>query len=231
VPRVRRLVEQIKADAWIVNAGSNEVLEWFSQQAPPVFAFFGRMEGLPIAGVKPDKAEAYATVIRRLVEFGHRRIVLLCRTERRLPEPGRSERAYLDTLEALGIEPGKYNLPDWEDTAEGFQAILTSLFQITPPTAVIASEAFLFTVTQQFLSHRGIRVPEDVSLICTDNDPTFAWCEPSIAHITWDSRPVVRRVVRWADNISRGQEDLRQTLTKAEFVAGGTMGPALMCPE
>ena len=69
-------------------------------------------------------------------------------------------------------------------------------------------------------------MPEDVSLICTDSDPNFAWCEPSIAHIRWDYLPVVRRIVRWAANVSIGKTDLRQTSTKAEFVEGGTIGPA-----
>jgi DNA-binding LacI/PurR family transcriptional regulator len=222
--RVRRMVEQTDADAWIVGAGSQEILTWFSQQDVPVFAFFGRMEGLPIAGVKPNHPPAMAAAVRRLSEFGHRRIVHLGRTERRLPAPGRAEQRFLDELEAQGIQPGKYNLPDWDDSPEGFQAILESLFQVTPPTALIVSEAFLYAATQQFLSQRGIRVPGDVSLICADYDPTFAWCQPTVAHIDWDSRPVIRRIVRWAANVSRGKEDLRQTLTKADFVDGGTVG-------
>ncbi len=40
----------------------------------------------------------------------------------------------------------------------------------------------------------------------------------------WDSGPVLRRVVRWVANMGRGKEDRRQTLTKAEFVEGGTIG-------
>ena len=36
---------------------------------------------------------------------------------------------------------------------------------------------------------------------------------------------MVRRIVRWAANVSRGKHDLRQTLTPAEFVPGGTIGP------
>ena len=38
-------------------------------------------------------------------------------------------------------------------------------------------------------------------------------------------RPVVRRVVRWVNNVARGKNDRRQTLTKAEFVEGGAIGP------
>ena len=33
--------------------------------------------------------------------------------------------------------------------------------------------------------------------------------------------------MRWAKNVSLGREDLRQTLTPAEFVEGGMIGPAI----
>lgn len=77
----------------------------------------------------------------------------------------------------------------------------------------------------QFCITRRIRVPEDLSLICTDDDIVFSWCHRSIAHITWDRPPVVRRVVQWADNVSRGKTDLRQTFNAARFAAGGMIGP------
>lgn len=40
--RVSRLVAKTKADAWVVCAGSREVLEWFAAQPVPAFALFGR---------------------------------------------------------------------------------------------------------------------------------------------------------------------------------------------
>ena len=69
-----------------------------------------------------------------------------------------------------------------------------------------------------------LRVLEDVSLVCTDADPAFDWCRKSVAHIRWDSGPVLRRVLRWVNRVSHGKEDLRQTHTPAEFVPGGTIG-------
>ena len=71
-----------------------------------------------------------------------------------------------------------------------------------------------------------MKIPDDVSLVCTDDAPGFAWCEPAVSRIRWDSRPVVRRIVRWVNNLARGKDDRRQTLTKIEFIEGGTMGPA-----
>ena len=58
-----------------------------------------------------------------------------------------------------------------------------------------------------------------------DPDPGFEWCRPPVAHIRWDYRPVVRRVVRWTNNVALGKDDRRQSFTKAEFVDGGTIGP------
>lgn len=224
--RVARMVEHNEADAWVVLGGSSEVLAWFAAQPVPAFALFGRRRGLPLPGVGPDKPPAMAAATRALIQRGHRRIVLLARTGRRLPEPGATERAFLGELAAAGISPSAYHLPDWEVSIKGFHARLESLFRVTPPTALVIEEAMFYVAALQFCAQQGLRVPEHVSLVCTDADPTFGWCQPSVAHIRWDSAPVIRRVVSWAANVGKGKADLRQTLTKAEFVEGGTIGPA-----
>lgn len=224
--RVEQVVRQTDADAWVVVSGSREVLGWFVKQGIPAFALFGRRRGLPIASVGPDKVQTYRDIVRRLGELGHRRIVLLALKSRRLPEPGASERAFLEEMVAQGIPTSPYNLPDWEGSPEGLQSVLDSLFHVTPPTALLIDEANLFHAVKHHLSRRGIEAPEDVSLICTDPDRTFIWCRPTIAHIAWDNLQVVRRVVRWATHVSRGKNDIRQSLTPARLVEGGTIGPA-----
>ncbi len=229
--RITRLVQNTQADAWVVSSGSRELLEWFATQPVPIFALFGRRGGLPIAAVGPDKVSAQALVTRRLLELGHRRIVTLVRRIRRHPLPGSSERAILEEMAAHGIHTSSYNLPDWEETSAGFQSCLAELFRVTPPTALIIDEAPFLVAALQFLGYQNLRVPNDVSLVCTDDNPAFAWCNPAVAHIHWNSRPVVQRVVRWAANVSRGKHDIRQTLTPAQFIESGTIGPAKRSKE
>jgi DNA-binding LacI/PurR family transcriptional regulator len=224
--RISRMVEKTEADAWVVVAGPREVLEWFAERDVPVFSLFGARQGLAIAGVGPDKAPAIAEATRVLAGLGHRRIVLLTRPYRRVRRPGVQEQAFLDELEAWGIPFGSYHLPDWKETVHGFQGCLESLFKITPPTALIVDEVQFFVAALQFCGCRGLRVPEDVSLVCTDPDRAFNWCRPSVAHIRWDSRSLARRIVAWTANVSRGKSDVRQTLVPAELVSGGTIGPA-----
>jgi len=224
VNRVAQMVGRTDANAWVVIGSSQEVLGWFLSRQIPVFALFGRRRDLPLASAGPDKVEAYRFAVRHLVSLGHRRIVMLVLAARRLPEPGLSERTFLEALAAHGVPTGPYNLPNWEDSPEGLQQMLDSLFQITPPTALLIDEAYLFHAVKHHLAGKGIRTPEDVSLICSDPDDTFAWCRPSIAHIRWNIGPMVRRIVRWTDNVANGKDDREETSTPAEYVDGGTVG-------
>jgi DNA-binding LacI/PurR family transcriptional regulator/DNA-binding transcriptional regulator YhcF (GntR family) len=226
VGRIARHVKKTEADAWVSFSASQEVLEWFAEQETPAFALFGVMEELPLAGTKPDKIPPLIDAIRQLLSHGHRRISILCRRQHRLPQPAKWLRASLNELEAASITTGAFNIPDWEESPQGFVRLLESLFGgPTPPTALILDEAILYHAAYHHLAQRGLRVPDDVSLVCTDADLDFAWCQPSVAHIRWDYRPVLRRVVRWANNVAKGNDDRRQRFTKAEFVEGGTVGP------
>lgn len=223
--RITRMALKTEADAWLVLWGSLDVLEWFAQSKTPTFAMFGRRRELRIAGAGPDKSAAIISATKHLIALGHRRIVLMVRPRRRLPKPGQQEQAFLNEMAAHGLKSGEYNLPPWEETKESYHSRLEALFRITPPTAMIIDDAPFFFATQQFLARKKMSAPEDVSLICTDYSPDFDWCSPTISHIRWESRPLTRHILKWAENVSRGKVDLRQVETSAKFVPGGTIGP------
>lgn len=224
--RIQPIVENHPVDAWIVQGGPQAVLKWMAGRPQPVMAQFGRFSDLPVAGSGVRKIPAMKQAVQRLYELGHRRIVMMAREERRKPYPAAFEQAFLNTLEGLGIVTGRFHLPDWSNNPAGFHACLEDLFKHTPPTAMFLSEACLFVAAQQHLARLGLVAPRDVSLVCDDFDASFSWCQPQIAHLYWDSRPVVARIVRWADRIARGVVDRRHRYTLATWVEGGTIGPA-----
>ncbi len=79
--------------------------------------------------------------------------------------------------------------------------------------------------TLAFLAERGLRVPEQVSLVVMQEDSPLAWCQPPIAHVRWDTGPLVRRVVEWVVARESGLPDLEQSVLPPEFVHGGSIGP------
>ena len=227
LPLMTRQLVAADADAWVIEAGSRPLLEWCAAQETPCLALYGRTAGLSLARTGPDTVLAYAAATRKLIELGHRRIVSIVREGFRKPTPGCCESAFLDELNANGIPTGNYNLPDWEETPEGFSRMMESLFKTTPPTAIIIDEICWFSAALAFLVHRGIRVPEQVSLVSGDCDPLLDMCHPGFAHMRWDNRLIVRRIVRWADAVSKGKADRKAINIPAEFIPGGSIGPVL----
>ena len=225
VGRVARLVAKEPADGWITCACARPVNEWFSAQPFPTLALFGRIRGLPIAAAGPAMIPSLTAAIRHLIGHGHGRIVMFAREECRKPVLALPERTFMEELEAAGLETSAYNLPDWEESRDGLIRQIDELFRFTPPTALIFHETPIFVAARAYLAHRGIIAPRDISLLACDPDPSFAWSKPAVSHLRWDHRPVVRRVVKWAKNIARRRDDIRQVLTVSEFFEGETIGP------
>jgi DNA-binding LacI/PurR family transcriptional regulator len=224
--RTARLVKSIKVDAWIIFVGSRQILEWFEQQDTPAFALHGRLYSVSLASIGIRKSPVISTLIGKLVDYGHNRIVMLTREERRKPHLGTLEQFFIDELETHGIQTGPYNIPDWDETPDGLEEIIDSLFKHTPPTALILGDPMLLHATQVHLANRGIRSPENLSLFCNDYEQSFEWTRPNIACIEWDQRPSVRRVVQWAKNIAQGKSDTKKSYIEAVLHEGGTIGPA-----
>lgn len=224
--RIISQVRSVEVDAWIIYAGSSELLQWFADGDIPAFAIYGRMNSINMASMGVLKSLVNEHLVKKLVSTGHKRIVLIVREERRKPKPGLPERQFLEQLEASGIQTGPYNIPDWVETPEGLAKCLDKLFAHTPPTALLIGDPVTFHAVQTHLSRKGINAPEQVSLYCNDYNECFDWCRPSIAHLKWDYRPTIRRVIKWISHISQGVEDTKKSFTKAVYVDGDTVGPA-----
>lgn len=225
--RIQKITQKYPADAWIVQSAGREILEWFSQQAFPSFALFGRFRNMPIASTGIHKEEAIVDAVNELYRLGHKRIVMLVHEEQCMPHPGHIPRAFLNALENLGIQSGRYNLPYWHNDRESFHQCLESLFQHTPPTALFITAPSLFIAAQQNLAHKGIVAPDQISMICHDPSPAFLYSKPTISHISHDLNPCINRVLNWVKHVALGKPDKLQTLSKSVFIRGGTIGPAV----
>lgn len=224
--RMTRQLETAPADAWIIEAGSRELLEWCATRSTPCLALYGRTTNLSLARTGPDALPACRAAVRHLLALGHRRIVTIVREKRRQSAPGSLQLAILEELTAHGVPTSNYNLPDWEESPTGFNRLLENLFHHTPPTALIVDELPFLVATIAFLARHRIAVPEQVSLVGAFFDKSLDWCHPSIAHIRWDNRHIVRSVQRWVEAVHKGNADRKEINCPAEFFPGGSIGRA-----
>ena len=224
--QIAKVIAAAEADVWIIVAGSRGLLEWFSTQKILVIAFGGPSIDLPIAVSSIDFVPPTRAVVRHLTSLGHRRIVLISPPQWREPIPSRTQQAFFDELRAQGISASEYNAPAWDESAAGLHRLLDSLFQITPPTALLVVEPPRVLAVLQFLNQHNLRIPQDVSLVCMGQDSMFEWCDPPLAHFRYDLSLPKQRIVKWIAAVSRGTSDRKFRLFAAQFDPGGSTGPA-----
>lgn len=215
--RIEAMVSRQSADAWIVYSGSQAILQRFLELSRPTFALFGRMSGMKIAGSGTDILAALREAVGWLHGQGHRRMVMLTRSQLVESGPGLTERTFIEELEKHEVVHSSYNLAVWDNTADGLRRCLDMLFQVTPPTAIFVDDWMIHHAVQHYLFHKSGVNRHQVSCICMDSHPSFAWCQPEVPHFYWDPEAVVNRAVTWVRDVSRGKRPLRQKMIEAEF--------------
>ena len=226
LPRIQKELAASRADGWVVVSGTRELLVWGLTSRVPFMAIGGHSRDLPIASTGADSAPAYAEAVDHLMALGHRRIVLLTPHQFRVPVELNFVKKYKAHLALRGIEPTPYHVPEWQETPEGLENLLASLFKVTPPTAILTLKAKWAIGALAFFARRNLHVPEDISLVSRSCDSEIAWHLPPLAHFASNQDLMVRRIVQWAASVSAGKPDRKAVPIPVTFLPAGSTGPA-----
>jgi LacI family transcriptional regulator len=142
--------------------------------------------GVPALDVPTIGAANWAgglSATRHLVELGHRRIgfvegapALLC-SRARLD----GHRAALESAGLL-VDPDLVVPGDFEHES-GFRGAAAMLALPDPPTAVFAANDQMALGAYEAVRRRGLRVPEDVSIVGFDDLPGSRWASPPLTTV------------------------------------------------
>jgi DNA-binding LacI/PurR family transcriptional regulator len=138
--------------------------------------------GSDIRSVGTTNWQGGLTATRHLAELGHRRIGAIGGPERFWSANARLDgyrtalmRSGLPVDEGLVVR-GEFSVPDGQDLARQL------LDRPSPPTAIVAGNDNQAFGVLQALGERGLRVPDDVSLVGFD-DAVAAWATPPLTTI------------------------------------------------
>jgi LacI family transcriptional regulator len=142
-------------------------------------------DGLAFSAVHCDEEAAVREVAGHLLGLGHRRIGLVCGPL--TVRPAREEARVLADACARGggeavVEPGPFG------EEHGAQAIARMLDATAPPTAFVLGTSIFLPGALRVLRERGLRVPEDASLVTFDDVPFLDFLEPPVSSVS--RRPV-----------------------------------------
>lgn len=176
----------------------------------------------PVIGLKSSMIVEDA--VRRLVALGHRRIVLpLCDSP--APFADSLKQAMQTVLKDSGFPyVPAYHTPERKISGrDTLWRLLEETFSTRAPTALMTLGLREMIVVTCFLARRGLRVPEDVSLMLLNDQPEAEWFVPELSRYRWPFRQMAGRMVRWVE----GAAELKDSVfVEADFADGGSIGPA-----
>ncbi|MFS2076643.1 LacI family DNA-binding transcriptional regulator [Curtobacterium sp. CT11-133] len=193
--RERDLVSRARAhlvDGLILNPVSLSASVLASTEGLPPTVVIGEVEPEHVDQVHVDSRAAAEQVTSYLVEQGHRRIAIVgaARDVEATATSELRERGYLAGLAAAGIgaDPElRVPLPAWSTSAAA-SAFAAWLDEHPLPDAVFAfTDSIAFGVLH-VLAARGVRVPEQVSVIGFDDVDGAAYAIPALSTVSFDRR-------------------------------------------
>jgi len=177
--------------------------------------------------VMADHAEGMRLAVGHLLDLGHRRIALI--TGDRGLYPARERlRGFQEAYAARGLEPDQSLIHTISFLpGAGFRFTSAMLAQRNPPTAVISGGIDMLSGVLRAIRGRGLRIPDDISVIASGHSELAELYNPPIAIVAWDQAEVGRIAAGMLLDRLRndGVHEPRHVLVPNEFVVRGSIGP------
>lgn len=218
-----KLVSQHPAICWILIRASERVQQWFDEQEIPCLISGSAFPGVNIPSVDVDQRAVAAHAAGRLLGLGHRQLLLVL--EGNTAGLSNCEMGFRDVVEKTSDASvtALYHSPNIEEIR---QLLIKALSKKNRPTGILVANSYYYLTVSGILHQMGLRVPEDISLICTDSDHFLPFMVPEASHYDFSHETFARKLSQKVKKIVHGQP-LQQKDTRIfpSFVPGASIGP------
>jgi DNA-binding LacI/PurR family transcriptional regulator len=222
-----RLVRSSPKACWVLVLADRRMQEWFESSGVPAVVYGNVYSGLslPGAGINYHACIRHATSL--LLTKGHRRVALVAYDARRAGEQD-SVRGFREAFEAHRGDPVVPLVLERPDSdADALCRQLDGVLRAAQrPTAFVVTHTHHYATVATHLASRGLRVPEDVSLICRSEDPFLQFMRPRPvfyrANMEVAAKLLFDRVRHAIEGTAKPGD---QRLIVPELVPGGSVGP------
>jgi len=223
-----RLISQHTANCWVLGHSREDTQRWFAENGLPCVIAGSCHAGVDLPDLDVDHFAICRHAVGRLLAAGHRHVAMLN------AKTGRAGDVESEAGFVAGMRGAQYGsivpqVINHEHSVDHLcKALAHLLDQKHPPTALLVSDPTDYLTVVSVLAQSRLRVPQDISVICRDDDyylnalvptPTCYVCTPSsyarhllksILHVI-EGETVTPRHVRIFPKYSKG-ETLRNIL-------------------
>lgn len=215
----------MRAAGVIITPADRAAAALLSRNGVDVVEVDRRLADVECDAVVLDNERGGREATRHLLELGHRRVALLMAHTDWTSDMGRLQ-GYVAAHDEAGVSlderlilPLRFHAPDAEER-------IGALLDAQRPSAIFAANNTLAEHAWQVLRRRGLRLPQDVSLVGFDDVPWMAMVDPGITAV---AQPVLEMGRRAAELLLRRVADpgAARTVETLEptLVARGSTAP------
>lgn len=190
------------------------ILNELAEESYPHILLADRSSDDRVSWVDTDSATPSREAVTHLIELGHRRIVL-GRYSRGGSNTVDRYNGYMAAHEAAGIEVDPRLVIDCGDElADGARAVDLAMSLPNPPTAFYMTHSMSSVGALCRLQERGLRVPEDISLVGLDDCVSRLITYPKMTAVRQDAYDMAYRAARWlVRTLEAPTEPLHEVIT------------------
>jgi LacI family transcriptional regulator len=223
---LENLIHSHPSSAWVLYAASHPVQSWFAQRGLPVLINGWPYPGVNLPYVSKDWEPAAFHAGLQFIRRGHRNIGMFEFVER-----GAGAMLIENGLRrALATAENGAKLSQFKDerTPESIARAYDLAFrQKDRPTALVLTSSNHLLTSLSWLVSKGLRVPDDVSLIVLPHENWYADFYPPVCHYKLNTKMFSHGIAeRVMELVEHGQVIRKSQAMPVEFVAGATIGPA-----
>ncbi|HVU11057.1 MAG TPA: LacI family DNA-binding transcriptional regulator [Phototrophicaceae bacterium] len=189
----------------------------------PIVQINGQL-GAPTPSVIVEQRYGSRLAAQHLIEQGHRCIAEISGPLNWFDAVERHE-SWETTMREAGLEPRLSIAGDWS-AASGYAAAQRLLEQDADFTALVVGNDQMALGVIHALRERGLRIPQDVSLVGFDDIPEAAFFDPSLTTIRQDFSALGRRGIEYlVERIQNPELIVQQQTIYPEFVLRASTAP------
>jgi LacI family transcriptional regulator len=206
---------------------TDDYLETLEKSTSPVVLinYFRHETSLPV--VRGDNLNGAHDAVSHLLEMGHRRIAFV-RGTAYTGQSDQRERGYQAALADFGIklDAKLVYLGDFHE-GSGLEAGRHLLALADPPTAIFAASDTMAIGCMSAAREKGLRIPEDLSVIGFDDIPAASMTQPPLTTLRHPFQAMASAAVQELVRRIKGEPGRRHRIEfPSEFLIRESTGPA-----
>lgn len=219
---LKKLVDQSPANIWLLFSSKDSTERWFIRQKIPCMVIGSSRPDITLPSFDIDHRALCHHAGGLLLRKGHRNIALV------LPQDafGGEADSEQGLREAVNVSKNvTINVLSHNESAEHLCSLLDeALAQNNPPTAFLVARAKHSLAVTMHLLCRGLRIPKDIAIVSTDDDPILQSISPSLTRYTMDAELFARRLTLAARQLTEsGMLPANAIRLMPEFLPGETV--------